>query len=123
MSIAAGSDLVMVSKELTFSSGAPIGDLQCVDITILNDTDVECDDVFNVTLTATDSNVDIVEGYGVATLTIERDAADGVLLYMWCIDTYNESVKPMSQDSATSCLFPSPCSCYNWFSSEHLPHS
>ena len=81
MSIAAGSDLVMVSKELTFSSGAPIGDLQCVDITILNDTDVECDDVFNVTLTTTDSSVDIVEGYGVATVTIERDAADGVLLY------------------------------------------
>ena len=77
MSFSAGSDLEMVSQVLTFSSGAPIGDLQCVDITILNDTDVESDDVFNVTLTTTDSNVDIVEGYGVAAVTIERDTADG----------------------------------------------
>ena len=77
MSFSAGSDLEMVSQVLIFSSGALVGDLQCVDITILNDTDVERDDVFNVTLTTTDSNVDIVEGYGVATVIIERDIADG----------------------------------------------
>lgn len=76
-SLSAGSDLEMLSQVLTFSSGALIGDSQCADITILNDNDVECDDVFNVTLTTTDSNVDIAEGYGMATVTIERDAADG----------------------------------------------
>ena len=87
----AGSDLEMLSQVLTFSSGALIGDSQCADITILNDNDVECDDVFNVTLTTTDSNVDIVEGYGMATVTIERDAADGenVTALYWY--TYNRS--------------------------------
>ena len=36
----------------------------------------ECDDVFNVTLTTSDSNVEIADGYGVATVTIAPDTAD-----------------------------------------------
>ena len=76
MSYTAGSDLVMVSQMLTFAMGTAVGSQECVDISILNDTNVECDDVFNVTLTTSDSNVEIADGYGVATVTIAPDTAD-----------------------------------------------
>ena len=66
----------MVSEILSFTSAAPIGSLECVDIMILNDTNVECDDDFTVTLNSSDSNVVIAEGYEVATVTILLDSAD-----------------------------------------------
>ena len=66
----------MVSEILSFSNSAPIGSLECVDIMILNDTNVECDDDFTVTLNTSDSNVVIAEGYEVATATILLDSAD-----------------------------------------------
>ena len=77
LSYTAGSDLVMVSQMLIFALGTAVGGQECVDISIINDTNVECDDAFNVTLTTSDSNVEIANGYGVATVTIEPDAADG----------------------------------------------
>ena len=66
----------MVSEIRSFTSAATIGSLECVDIMILNDTNVECHDVFTVTLNTSDSNVVIAEGYEVATVTIELDLAD-----------------------------------------------
>ena len=77
LSYTAGSDLVMVSQMLTFAMGTAVGGQECMDISIINDTDVECDDAFNVTLTTSDSNVEIANGYGVAIVTIEPDRADG----------------------------------------------
>ena len=77
LSYTAGSDLVMVSQMLIFPMGTAVGGQECVDISIINDTNVECDDAFNVTLTTSDSNVEIADGYGVAIVTIELDTADG----------------------------------------------
>ena len=77
LSYTAGSDLVMVSQVLTFAMGTAVGSQECVDISIINDTNVECDDAFNVTLTTSDSNVEIADGYAVAIVTIEPDTADG----------------------------------------------
>ena len=70
----------MVSEILSFTGAAPIGSLECVDIMILNDTNVECDDDFTVTLNTSDSNVVIAEGYDVATVTILLDSADSEFL-------------------------------------------
>ena len=67
----------MVSQVLTFAMGTAVGGQECVDISIINDTNVECDDAFNVTLTTSDSNVEIADGYGVAIVIIAPDRADG----------------------------------------------
>ena len=53
---AGGQDYGMLSTELVFTAST----MQlCEVITIIDDDDVECDDVFTVELNTTDSNVDI----------------------------------------------------------------
>ena len=75
MDFAAGSDYMNSSQVITFSSESL--DTICVEISIINDKDVECDDVFNVTLTSALSKVVIPSESSTATVTIEMDIADG----------------------------------------------
>ena len=49
----------------------------CVDINITNDMDIECEDIFNVSLTSSDPVVTIASGAAQSTVTIAMDAADG----------------------------------------------
>ena len=78
-SYTAGSDYTAVSSHiLSFSSGSEIlGDVDCVSIVILIDTNVECEDVFSVSLTGS-SKVTIQNGSREATVSIEND--DGNIL-------------------------------------------
>ena len=77
MDFAAGSDYMNSSQVITFPNEALTGDTICVEISIINDTDVECDDVFSVTLTSALSKVVIPSESSTATVTIEMDPADG----------------------------------------------
>ena len=77
MDFAAGNDYMNSSQLITFSSEAFSGDTICVEISIINDNDVECVDVFSVTLTSALSKVVIPSENNTATVTIEMDPADG----------------------------------------------
>ena len=58
-------------------TGFGSGQLECVDINIINDMDIECEDIFNVSLTSSDPVVTIASGAAQSTVTIAMDAADG----------------------------------------------
>ena len=53
----------------------------CVDINITNDMDIECEDIFNVSLTSSDPVVTIASGAAQSTVTIAMDAADGWFIF------------------------------------------
>ena len=72
-----GSDYYNVSQIITFTSGSSMGDTQCVEISIIDDNNVECDDVFNVSLATTLSTVSIPLQYEIASVTIAVDSTDG----------------------------------------------
>ena len=72
-----GSDYNSLSEVITFNSGSLNGDTVCEEITIIDDNDVECDDVFSVSLTTSLSKVDIPSNARTATVTIASDSADG----------------------------------------------
>ena len=75
-----GSDYYNVSQIITFTSGSSMGDTQCVEISIIDDNNVECDDVFNVSLTTTLSKVYIPIQYETASVTITVDSTDGEIM-------------------------------------------
>ena len=60
-----------------FESSSVAGTQACVDIVIINDTDVECDDTFSVVLSTTELAVTIPDGSRIANITIEPDPSDG----------------------------------------------
>ena len=70
-----------MSQIITFTSGSSMGDMQCVGISIIDDNNVECDDVFNVSLTTTLSKVSIPVKYETASVTITVDSTDGEIIY------------------------------------------
>ena len=74
-----GSDYNSLSEVITFTSRSLIGDTLCVSISIINDTDVECTDVFSVSLTTNLSKVLIPSDAQTASVTIETDQDDGKL--------------------------------------------
>ena len=71
---AAGDDYVAVSQALTFASGSSIGSLQCVNISIINDTLAELSDDFSVNLATSDPLV--VVSTDRATVSIAMDSVD-----------------------------------------------
>ena len=75
-----GSDYNSLSVVITFNSRSLNGDVLCEEITIINDNDVECDDVFSVSLTTNLSKVVIPPENQAATLYISEDSADGLYL-------------------------------------------
>ena len=66
----------MSSGALTYSEGSALGRDDCVSIMILDDDNVECEDVFTVSLSG-GSRVAIQGGSEEATVTIQADSNDG----------------------------------------------
>ena len=54
-----------------------LGKEECVNISITNDMDIECEDVFTVNLTSSESVVSIPNSRAQSTVTIEMDPTDG----------------------------------------------
>ena len=69
-------DYAMMLQELTFSA---VDTVECAMIAIINDTDVECDDVFSVSLSipGSDSRIILDAERTMGTVTIMPDPADG----------------------------------------------
>ena len=65
----AGSDYVSVSMDVVFPAGTSNGDMQCIDVTIIDDSEMEGDETFTVALT-TSSPVVMTLGNAVTTITI-----------------------------------------------------
>ena len=66
-----GSDYEQVSAPLTFPTGSVAGDMQCVNISIVDDVVFEGDETFTVTLTVTTPGV--MEGNTLTIVTIRDD--------------------------------------------------
>ena len=60
-----------------FLTGATYGQVLCAELTIIDDNDVECNDVFMVSLSANSQKVVIPSQNGSATVTIAVDQNDG----------------------------------------------
>ena len=73
----AGSDYVSVSMDVVFPVGTSNGGMQCIDVTIIDDSEMEGDETFTVTLT-TSSPVTL--GNAVTTITITD--IDGECMYI-----------------------------------------
>ena len=69
-----------MSEIIVFTTGSSSGETLCVEIPIINDTDVECDDVFNVTITSNLSKVIIPSDSEYASVTINLDSSDGAFI-------------------------------------------
>jgi hypothetical protein len=69
----AGEDYVAVSMVVVFPSGT---DRQCVDVMLRNDSAVEANETFTITVLAVDDNV-IVDN-GTVTITIVDDDGEGL---------------------------------------------
>ena len=72
-----GSDYLMENVEVTFYAGSMNGSEVCVNLTIIDDTDVECTDVFSVKVNSTLSQVMIPSENEMSTVTIADDPNDG----------------------------------------------
>ena len=70
----------MMDEQLTFSA---VDTVKCAMIAIINDTDVECNDVFSVSLNIFDSRITPAAGRTMATVTIAPDPADGESMKRW----------------------------------------
>ena len=66
----------MSSGALTYSEGSVLGRDDCVSIMILDDDNVECEDMFTVSLSGS-SRVMLRGGSEEATVTIQADPNDG----------------------------------------------
>lgn len=75
----------MLSIVLTFSSGQSVGDAQTTSVTIQDDSSVENDEVFSVSISSMDSGV--VLGISTAWVTIIEDSTDSMLPCStgWCV--------------------------------------
>ena len=71
-----GADYYNVSEVITFNSGSSMGDIQCVNISIIDDHDVECDDIFYISLTTNLSKVIVPMQNESSTVTILPDSSD-----------------------------------------------
>ena len=71
VSAVAGSDYEQISAPLTFPTGSVAGDMQCVNISIVDDFLFEGDETFTVSLTVTTPGV--MEGNTSTTVTIRDD--------------------------------------------------
>ena len=69
-----------MSEIIVYTTGSSSGETLCVEIPIINDTDVECDDVFNVTITSNLSKVIIPSDSEYASVTIDLDPSDGAFI-------------------------------------------
>ena len=67
----------MLSIVLTFSSGQSVGGVQTTSITILDDSSVENDEVFTVSINSMDPGV--MCGISTAWVTIIEDSSDSML--------------------------------------------
>ena len=74
---AAGNDYEMLSIVLTFSSGQSVGGVQTTSVTILDDSSVENDDVFTLSINSMDPGV--MRGISTAWVTIIEDSSDSML--------------------------------------------
>ena len=54
-----GSDYLGVSMDLIFTAGTSNGTLQCINVTIIDDSSVESIETFTVTLTTSNSLVEL----------------------------------------------------------------
>ena len=59
---------------LTFLSGESTGDMQCVNISIIDDTIVEDDETFSVSLISTDLAVNITVSDATVTINPDNDS-------------------------------------------------
>ena len=73
----AGNDYDMLSIVLTFSSGQSVGGAQTTSVTIQDDSSVENDEVFSVSISSMDSGVML--GISTAWVTIIEDSTDSML--------------------------------------------
>ena len=64
----AGSDYVSVSMDVVFPASTSNGDMQCIDVTIMDDSEMEGDETFTVALTTSSPVVTL--GNAVTTITI-----------------------------------------------------
>ena len=64
----AGSDYLSVSTDVVFSAGTSNGGMQCINVTIIDDSEIEGDETFTVTLTTSSPAVTL--GNAVTTITI-----------------------------------------------------
>ena len=81
-------DYLMAYEELNFTSGSTVGAQLCVEIAIINDTDVECDDVFTAKLATNFSVVTIPMESDVITITISMDSADGRFCFLSSVTSF-----------------------------------
>ena len=65
----AGSDYVSVSMDVVFPAGTSNGGMQCIDVTIIDDIEMEGDETFTVTLTTSSSTVNLVNAVTTITIT------------------------------------------------------
>ena len=75
------------STLIAFESGAT-SDIQCIEILIVNDTILESSEFFNIALTSSDPDVDIVDG--VTSVIIVDD--DGVFVLHVLVYSINEAL-------------------------------
>lgn len=76
-SIADPADFPYIIYYATFPAGTPPGQQQCVNISTVNDTDVENNEIFTVNLVANSSKVAIGDRAGGTTATITITDNDG----------------------------------------------
>jgi hypothetical protein len=65
---AADDDYITISEAVTFSAGSQDGDIECVDIFIVDDGALERNETFTLILTTSDP--DVMLGNNVTTITI-----------------------------------------------------
>ena len=71
------NDYDMLSIVLTFSSGQTVGGVQTTNVTILDDSNVENDEVFTISINSMDPGVML--GISTAWVTIIEDSTDSML--------------------------------------------
>ena len=79
----ANEDYISVDMNITFMSGQSASDdnQQCFYITILNDNILECNEMFDILITAVSDDKDIVNITAqVITVTIEEDPNDCMMI-------------------------------------------
>ena len=72
-----GNDYDVLSIVLTFSSGQSVGVVQTTSVDILNDSNVENDEVFTVSINSMDPG--FMRGISTAWVTIIEDSSDSML--------------------------------------------
>ena len=98
----ADSDYIAASMNITFTSGSPVGNMVCFNVTIIDDNVIENDEAFTVTLSLLSTG----EQIGQTTITIIHDEGnyDGHHLGIVCLST-TPLTKVLCHVNFNDCVF------------------